>query len=439
MATHKAALTHKAVMAAKHPGGGRKGPLLMPCGQVPGMALQVTPGGSRSWLMRYSFAGKARVIGFGPAPAISLADARQAGTAARALLASGIDPLQARDDAVKAASAAKAAAAANTFRAVAADYIAANEAAWRNPVHRRQWTTTLATYAYPFIGDMPVAVVDTAAVLAVLRPIWSIRPETASRVRGRIEAILDAAALSGMRSGDANPARRKGHIAKLLPRIAKVRQVRHHAALSVGSIPAFMAALDRVCLGGSMSARALAFAILTAARTGEVLGMAWREIDLDGAVWTVPAARMKAKRAHIVPLSAPAIAMLRQVRPLAADDASHVFPGQARGKPLSAMALEMAIRRMRANPDGGGRWVDGEGRTVTPHGTARSTFRDWVGDHTDYPREVAEAALAHTLGETEGAYRRNTAFTKRRLMMDDWAAFCYKAHIAEQIIPVKAA
>lgn len=188
-----------------------------------------------------------------------------------------------------------------------------------------------------------------------------------------------------------------------------------------------------------MSARALAFAILTAARTGEVLGITWREIDLDGAVWTVPAARMKAHRAHIIPLSAPAVALLRQVRPLAADDASHVFPGQARGRPLSAMALEMAIRRMRANPDDGGRWVDGEGRTVTPHGTARSTFRDWVGDHTDYPREVAEAALAHTLGETEGAYRRNTAFIKRRLMMDDWAAFCYKAHIAEQLTPVKAA
>jgi integrase len=314
-----------------------------------------------------------------------------------------------------------------TFRAVTNAYLAAHEAGWRNPKHRAQWRATLKTYVFPHFGELPVADVNTGHVMAALEPIWREKAETASRLRGRIEAVLDYAAARGWRTGE-NPARWRGHIANLLPRRSKIARVEHHAALPWQDISAFL--IDLRSRDG-LGARALEFAILTAARTGEVLGARWSEINLDEAVWTVPAKRMKAGQEHRVPLSDAALAIVRALLPLRpADDAegkAFVFPGARRSRPLSGMAMLMLLRRMgRAD--------------LTAHGF-RSTFRDWAAECTGYAREVAEAALAHTLRDkVEAAYRRGDLFEKRRRLMDDWAAFCARPAIeAGSVTPIRAA
>lgn len=367
-----------------------------------------------SWVFRYMLHGKARMLGLGSYPDIGLKDARKAAGDVRRLKAHGQDPLAVKD--AEKAERRAAAARAITFKQVAVEYIRSHRVRWSNDKHAAQWEATLETYVYPIIGDMVVGSIDSGAVLKVLRqdvmetdakralPLWEARPETASRLRGRIEAILDYAKVKSLRSGD-NPAAWRGNLKLALPARSKVRSVKHHAALPIPAIPTFMAAL-RAQEG--VSARALEFAILTAARTGEVLGARWREIDLKAKVWIVPADRMKAGREHRVPISTKAKALLEALRPEDADGAALVFPGQRPGKPLSNMALLMLLRRM------------GHGE-ITAHGF-RSTFRDWVSESTKFPRELAERALAHTVGDkTEAAYARGDMFERRRALMEAWA------------------
>jgi integrase len=346
---------------------------------------------------------------------VTLAEARERAAEWRRLLRQGIDPLVQREGeaARRKAEAQAQAARAKTFRQVAELYLTAHEAEWRSARLRQLWRSTLTTYAFPHLGDLPVADVATAHVMAALEPIWWKKPETASRVRARIEAVLDYARASGWRTGE-NPARWRGHLTELLPERSKVAAVQHHAALPWKAVGAFMADLRG---RDGVVARALEFAILTAARTGEVLGARWREIDLADATWIVPAERMKMQREHRVPLPATAAGILRTMAPLRpADDeagGAFVFPGQKSGRPLSGMAFLMTLRRMGRDD-------------LTAHGF-RSTFRDWVAERTSYPNEVAEAALAHVVkNETEAAYRRGDLFEKRRKLMEAWAAFCAK-------------
>ncbi|WP_428396202.1 tyrosine-type recombinase/integrase [Lichenicoccus sp.] len=292
-----------------------------------------------------------------------------------------------------------------TFETVAEGYIKAHAAGWRNSKHAAQWGATLRTYVYPNFGSVAVVDVATEHVLAALQPIWSTKPETAARVRGRIESILDYAKAMKWRQGE-NPATWRGHLVKLLPSRAKVAPVVHHAALPWTEIATFMAALRGQT---GLSACALEFTILTAARSGETFGATWGEIDLEAKTWTVPASRMKAAREHRVPLSAPALALLEKLAKLRPDTepGRYIFPGAAARKPLSNMAMTMVLRRMKRGD-------------VTPHGF-RSTFRDWAAEKTSFPNEVAEAALAHVVGDkVEAAYRRGDLFEKRRAMMEEW-------------------
>jgi integrase len=297
----------------------------------------------------------------------------------------------------------------NTFGEVADAYIAAHEVSWRNSKHRQQWRNTLDTYAAPIIGKLPVAKVDVGVVMRVLEPIWLDKTETASRLRGRIESVLDYAAARGWRTGE-NPARWRGHLDHLLAKPGRVAKVEHHAALPWREIGGFMAQL---AAEEGVAALSLRFVILTAARTGEAIGARWSEIDMQAAIWTVPAERMKAGREHRVPLSDAALDVLRgaaKLRKITHPDAP-VFPGRNGAVPLSNMALLMLLRRM-------------ERADLTAHGF-RSTFRDWCAESTNYPREVAEAAPAHTLKDkTEAAYQRGDMMEKRRRLMAEWATFC---------------
>ncbi len=293
---------------------------------------------------------------------------------------------------------------------------------WRNPKHGAQWLATLEAYAFPVIGDAPVADVDTAAVLRVLRPIWERVPETASRVRQRIEAVLDAARVKGWRTGE-NPARWKGHLAGELPQPRKVKRVEHRPALPWERMGEFMAALDG---REGIAALALRFVILAAARTGEVRGMRWREVDLDTKVWTVPGDRMKAGKTHRVPLSPAALAVLETVRPMAKGAADLVFPSVRKNVPHSDMALSEVVRRMNEGGEPGARplWCDAEGRAVVPHGF-RASFRMWAGEARPEGREVVEMALAHTIKDkAEAAYARSDLLEKRRPLMNAWAEQC---------------
>lgn len=388
-----------------------------------GLHLLVKDSGARSWVFRFMLKGKARDIGLGAASgpgALSLADARDTAAALRLKVKAGIDPLEERQrEAAEALAAAQAARVAGvTFRSVAEAYIAANEDGWRNAKHRQQWVNTLATYVYPVVGDLPVAEVSTAHVLQILEPIWKAKPETASRVRGRIETILDAAKARGYREGE-NPARWRGHIAQILP--ARSRLTRgHHKAMPYEAVPAFIAQLRA---RQAVAALALEFTILTAARTGEVLGATWAEVDLVKAVWTIPAARMKAGREHRVPLSPRAVEILEAVKPLGKE---WLFPA-ARGGELSGMAMTMLLRRMKAD--------------VTVHGF-RSSFRDWAAECTGYTHEVCEMALAHVIGnKVEAAYRRGDLFEKRRRLMAEWATYCGTppAATADNVTPIRSA
>ena len=360
--------------------------------------LRVEKGGSKRWVFFYRLNGAQREAGLGGVNYIGLAKARELASGLRELLAQGIDPLDARR-ADRLATAARV-----TFGRCADAFLAAKESSWRNEKHRAQWAMTLQVYAGP-LRQLPVAGITTQDVLKVLQPLWQAKPETASRLRGRIEAVLDSARVAGhIPEREPNPARWSGHLEMLLPAPAKLARG-HHAALAYIDIPAFMARL-----GGQdgMAALALKFLILTAARTGEALGAQWDEVDLQAKVWIVPAARMKSGREHRVPLSRPAIKILEKLNE--ARPCEFVFFGLKRGRPLSNMALEMLLRRMQAD--------------VTVHGF-RSSFRDWCGDQTAFPREVAEAALAHVTGDkAELAYRRGDALEKRRELMESWATFC---------------
>jgi len=368
---------------------------------------------AKSWVFRFQLDGKRRDMGLGPYPDISLAEARAKALEQRKLRHNGIDPLDARKAHRQAQRLSLARS--RTFREMAEEFMGRNQAGWRNAKHRQQWRNTLATYVYPVMGELPVAAIDVGLVVQVLDRMWSEKPETASRVRGRIEAVLDAATVRGFRQGP-NPAQWKGNLAHILPARARVRKVAHHAALPFDEIPGFLTALRG---REGMAARALEFAIFTAARTDEVLGAPWDEIDLDAKVWTIPAERMKGGREHRVPLSSAALTVLERVRPLALkrdgqpDPSAPVFPGPRRALPMSNMTMLMLLRRMKRN--------------VTVHGF-RSTFSDWAAERTAYPREVVEMALAHAVeNKVEAAYRRGDLFEKRRKLMEAWAAFCEAA------------
>ena len=375
-------------------------------GDGQGLYLLVKETGARSWVYRYTMIGKTRDIGLGQAGgsgAVTLAEARNLAAAYRVKVKSGIDPLAERDRAAgeRLASAQATKVAQVTFKATAEAYITAHGDSWRNDKHRAQWGATLATYVYPVMGDLPVASVGTSHVMAVIEPIWKTKPETASRIRGRIEVVLDAAKARGYRDGE-NPARWRGHIAQILPARAKLSRG-HHKALPYEDAPTFIAELrGRTAL----AALALEFLILTAARSGEVLGATWGEIDLTKAVWTIPAVRMKAGKDHRVPLSARAVEILEGVRGLG----SHYVFTVSGYRKLSGMAMAMLLRRME--------------RDITPHGF-RSTFRDWAAEQTSYAHEVCEMALAHTISnKVEAAYRRGDLFEKRRSLMAAWASYC---------------
>lgn len=371
-----------------------------------GLHLLVKDGGARSWVYRFMLRGKSRDLGLGAATgtgAISLADARDKASVLRLKVKAGIDPLEERrsETAAALADAQAAAVAEITFEAVAEAYIATNEANWRNDKHRQQWRNTLATYAYPIIGRLAVADVATAHVLRIIEPIWKDKAETASRLRGRIETILDAAKARGYREGE-NPARWRGHIAQILP--ARARLTRgHHKAMPYAAVPAFIVALrDREAI----AALALEFTILTACRTGEAIGATWDEVDLPKAIWTIPAPRMKAGREHRVALSPRAVEILELTRVL---ESAWLFPS-ARGGKLSSMAMTMLLRRMKID--------------ATVHGF-RSSFRDWAAECTGFAHEVSEMALAHSIeSKVERAYRRGDLIEKRRRLMDDWAIYC---------------
>jgi integrase len=368
-----------------------------------GLYLQVTDGGVKSWVYRYVLGGaRERAMGLGPLHTISLAEARQKAAAARELKMDGIDPLEAKRSARMAAKLEKAKAI--TFAACAEQYIAAHKAAWHNPRHAAQWPATIGAFVNPIFGDLPAQAVDTNLVMQVLQPFWNTKTETASRVRGRIEAILDWAKARGYRQGE-NPARWKGHLENLLPRRLDVRRVKHHATLPYREIAGFMVELGK---HESVSARALEFAILTVARAGEVVGSKWSEINEKDRIWIIPADRMKAGKEHRVPLSERALAIIEEMRGLPPSD--FVFPSRVGGKPLGVRAL-LAL-------------LEGIDRSLTVHGF-RSTFRDWVAEETTVPAELAEMALAHTVGGiVERAYRRGDQFEKRRALAESWARYC---------------
>jgi integrase len=431
-------LTAVAVRAAKH--NPAKGSRPIRVGDSDGLYLQVAPGGTKSWLFRYTLRGKAREMGLGPVgepPAgVPLAKARLLAGEARALLRDGRDPLVERAAGRVARQRAETEASERTFRAAATALVDSNRSGWRNAKHAAQWLATLEAHAFTAIGDLPVAAVGTDEVLRILRPIWERIPETASRVRQRIEAVLDGARVKGWRTGE-NPARWKGHLAGELPQPRKVQRVRHRPALAWQDVSAFMAALRK---RDGISAQALRFVILTAARTGEVRGMRWREVDLDAKVWVVPGDRMKAGRTHRVPLSPAALEALAEVRPLMNGFDGLVFPSLRKNAPLSDMALSEVARRMNDASEYGGlpRWRDAEGRAVVPHGF-RSTFRDWAGETRPEGREVVEAALAHTIKDkAEAAYARSDLLEKRRPLMDAWAEQCARQPAEVVTLPSRA-
>jgi integrase len=328
----------------------------------------------KSWIFRFMLDGKAREMGLGPLYTIGLSEARDLAQACRKKVLEGIDPLEAKHAKRKARK--LEAAKAITFKACAAKYIAANKAGWRNEKHADQWENTLTTYVYPTVGALSVSEIDTGHVTKVLEPIWTTKSETASRVRGRIESVLSYATTHGWRARE-NPARWRGHLENVLPKKSKVAKVKHHAALPWRESGAFMKSL---AVQHGTGALAFRFAILTAARTGEVIGAQWSEIDMQHAVWTIPGERMKAGVEHRVPLSDDAMALLREAGKLRVDGVDFVFPGGKKDKPLSNMALLMTLRRMKRDD-------------LTAHGF-RSTFRDWAAE-TGQPSDIAEAALAH--------------------------------------------
>jgi integrase len=388
-------LTTRAIAAAKPRPGKRV--MLADGGNL---LLQVTgkPDGefSRSWVFRYERDGKRHDLGLGAYDTLSLAEARIRARDLRVQLVDGLDPQGVREQ-KRAERLAQAAERARkmTFRECAVRCIAGHEAGWRNAEHHRQWVSSLQQYVFPLIGDLPVDEIDTPHLVKILEAIWKDKPETASRVRGRIERVLGWATVRGFRSGD-NPARWRGHLAELFPSKGKIQATKHHMAMPFTEVPALMAELRE---GSSLTALALEFTILTATRSGEVLGAKWSEIDLVTKTWAIPASRMKAGKEHRVPLSARVLEILARLP----REGERVFP-------LTHTSMLQLLRRM--------------GRDTTVHGF-RSSFRDWVAERTSYPNHVAEAALAHAVADkVEKAYRRTDLFEKRRRLMADWAAWC---------------
>lgn len=381
-----------------------------------GLYLQISKSGSKSWLMRYTLDGKPCEMGLGSFLTFTLADARQRATAQRKLLADGIDPLATKRSGLLAKRMAEASII--TFDKAAADFIAANSPAWRNAKHGDQWRNTLATYASPVIGALPVSKIETAHVLRILSPIWTTKTETATRIRGRIEKVLDWAKVQGYRQGD-NPAAWRGHLSEVLPTPSKVADAGHHAALPWTEVGGFMVAL-RAAQGAG--ARAMELIILTATRTSEVLNAKWAEFDLDAGLWVIPKERMKSFKEHRVPLSAAALALLDKAK-AESTGGDYVFPGKKGA--LSNMACLQTLKRMgRAD--------------LTVHGF-RSTFRDWISEATSYPRDVAEMALAHAIEDkSEAAYRRGDLIEKRRALMSDWAAHCAVVRASGDVVAIRA-
>jgi integrase len=395
---------HDAARPGKHEAGEPKEAKL---GDGGGLQLVVSVSGAKKWVLRFAHNGKPRELGLGGYPTVSLADARDMALTARKQIAAGLDPIAAR----------KADQAVPTFGALADEVVADLAPSFRNVKDRAAWSMTLSKYAAP-LRDKPVDRIETADVLAVLRPHWKDRRETASRLRGRIERVLNVAKAKGFRSGE-NPAAWRGHLENLLSKRSHLTRG-HHAAMSYSELPSFM---EKLRVREGVTALALEFSILTAGRTGEVLGALWSEIDLDAAVWTLPPERMKAGREHRVPLSEAAMAILVQMR--SGRVSAHVFPGQRAGKPLAPIALEAVLRRMKID-------------TATVHGF-RSTFRDWLGNETHFPRELAEHALAHALGDrAEQAYRRGDALERRRAMMAAWASYCSSSATDSNVVPLRA-
>lgn len=364
--------------------------------------LQVSDSGSKSWIFRYTINGRERQMGLGSLLKVSLTDARKSAQEARDQLGEGKDPLE--EERAKELAKKLTTARSMTFAECAENYIKSHRADWKNPKHIDQWKNTLETYANPILGKLPVADVDIPLVVKVLEPIWTTKPETASRVRGRIERVLAWATVAGFRKGD-NPARWTGNLDEMLPELKKKSRVKHHASLPYSEVGAFLQELRKQ---EGLAARALEFCILTAARTGEVIGARRSEFDLDNALWTIPGERMKAGRPHRVPLSPRAVELVRET------EGEQVFP-------LSNMAMLALLDRM--------------GKEITVHGF-RSSFRVWGAEQTNYPREVLEAALAHVIGdETEAAYMRSDLFLKRRRLMEEWARYCERTETGK-VLPL---
>ena len=373
-----------------------------------GLYLRVRADGSKSWAFRYTLAGRKHWMSLGPLRDVSLAEAREQARQLRNQVRDGYDPLAQRRERQHLAAEQTA----RTFDAVAALYIEAHAAEWKNAKHRQQWENTLATYATPIIGKRPVSEISLLDIRRVLDPIWTTKPETASRLRGRVEAVLAYATVHGWRSGD-NPARWQGFLDQIYAPKTKVRAVKHHAALDYHDIPGFMAQLRE---REAVSARCLEFAILTATRSGEARGARWDEVDLDAALWIIPASRMKMKKEHRVPLAPRAVEILLELAERSPRRDGLIFPGGAPGKPMTDVALAKAVAVLRPG--------------FTAHGM-RSSFRDWAAEMTSFPREIAEVALAHiNKDRTEAAYQRGDLLTKRRQLMEAWANYC--AGLAEE-------
>ncbi|MGE0733604.1 MAG: tyrosine-type recombinase/integrase [Alphaproteobacteria bacterium] len=383
-----------------------------------GLYLQVGNGSAKSWVLRFTLNKRTREMGLGSARDVPLAEARRRAAAFRQQRAAGVDPIDTRQAERRASKTAQATAV--TFKQAAEAYVTAQEASWKNEKHRQQWRSTLDTYASPTLGNIPVASVDVGLVMKVLEPIWQVKPETASRLRGRIESVLDWATAREYRTGD-NPARWRGRLQNLLPPHNKIRTVRHMPALPYSDVAQFVGQLRQ---REGVAPRALEFVILTACRTSEALNATWGEIDFENKIWTIPAARMKAKKEHRVPLSGDAIAVLEALNSPRIGNDGRVFPGTKKNTALSNMSLLAVLKRMGMTE-------------ITTHGF-RSTFRDWAAERTSYASHVVEMALAHAIGDkVEAAYRRGDLFEKRSRLMTEWARYCNAKSDQAKVVAIR--